>query len=167
MTFVLWRTTHTHTWATPAHTHLHIWSTLLYPFGLLTFCLCAISIDFRLSLIGKACQKCWPAPLYSHALLCLSTDCMAEEFNKFPSLLSSLPRLLLVPCALAIPASCLFLLPRIIYASIVISCFHFLCSACLCIGMDLSFLELGQVRSFIYSLIAIRQWPLAKSLYIC
>lgn len=103
----------------------------------------------------------------SHAQLCLSTDCMAEEFNKFPWLLSSLPRLLLIPCALAIPASCLYLLPRIIYASIVISCFHFLCSACLCIGMDLSFLELGKVRSFIYSLIAIRQWPLAKSLYIC
>lgn len=63
MTFVLWRTTHTHTWATPAHTHthLHIWSTLFYPFGPLTFCLCAFSIDFRLSLIGKACQKCWPA----------------------------------------------------------------------------------------------------------
>lgn len=43
------------------HTHLHIWSTLFYPFGPLTFCLCAFSIDFRLSLIGKVCQKCWPA----------------------------------------------------------------------------------------------------------
>lgn len=46
---------------TCTHTHLHIWSTLFYPFGPLTFCLCAFSIDFRLSLIGKACQKCWPA----------------------------------------------------------------------------------------------------------
>lgn len=164
MTFVLWRTTHTHTWATPAHTHLHIWSTLFYPFGLLTFCLCAISIDFRLSLIGKACQKCWPAPLPVTPSSACQLIAWLKNLINFLGCSPTLPRLLLLPFALAIPGSCLFLLPRIIYASIVISCFHFLCSACLCIGMDLSFLELGKVRSFIYSLIAIRQWALAKSL---
>lgn len=161
-----------HTHAHVSHTCTHTFAYLInafYPFGLLTFCLCAISIDFRLSLIGKACQKCWPAPPPFPYTVTLSLVCQLIAWLK--NLINLLdwsppPRLLLLPCALAIPASCLFLLVRIIYASIVISCFHFLSSACLCIGVDLSFLELGQVRSFIYSLIAIRQWPLAKSLHI-
>lgn len=162
MTFVLWRTTHTHTCATPAHTHTFAYLINAFlpfrPFDLLSLRIFHwFSIISNWQGLSEVLTSSSSSSHHNHAQLCLSTDCMAEEFNEFSWLLSSLP--ILLPCASAMPVSCLLLLPRIIYASIVISCFHFLCSACLCFGMDLSFLQLGQVRSFIQSLIAIRQWP--------
>lgn len=110
---------HTRTREPHLHTHICIFDQRFLPFrpfDLLSLCdFHWFSIIFNWQGLSEVLTSSSTLSLHSHAQLSLSTDCMAEEFNKFAWLVSPSP---------PAPPSMCFSNPCLIFIS---SCSHYLC----------------------------------------